>query len=194
MTHLSASPARSPVAQLRYRARQFFGARAAQIDPADRAAILQAAQLPAPLAALFVRMPVSYQWHALNVARHLQAAGHTDPILLQAALLHDMGKWDPASNRRVTLFVRVAIVPLIALPGGKHLLRRLSTTLPPAHSPRFPWYLQVNHARLSATLAERGGATHEVIELIRYHDRPPPALAAAQRTRLAALRAADDAE
>jgi hypothetical protein len=194
MTHPSATHPRSPVAQLRYRARQFFGARAARIDPADRAAIFQAAQLPPPLAALFERMPVSYQWHALNVARHLQAAGHSDPLLLQAALLHDMGKWDPASNRQVTLFVRVAIVPLITLPGGRTLLRRLSEHEPAARSPRFPWYLQVNHARRSAALAAQGGAAREVVELIRYHDHPPPPLSPAQRARLAALRTADDAE
>jgi hypothetical protein len=180
------------VAQLRYRARQFVGARLARVDPAERAALLRAAQVPPALAALFVRMPVAYQWHALTVARHLHAAGHPDPILLQAALLHDMGKWDPQTDGRVTLFVRSAIVLLEHVPGGGRLLRSLGGGPPPARSLRYAWYLQLNHPRLSAALAAQGGARREVVELIRNHDRAAPALSAAQRARLVALQAADD--
>jgi hypothetical protein len=182
------------VAQLRYRARQFFGARAARIDPAERTAILQAAQVPPPLAALFERMPVPYQWHALNVARHLQAAGHHDPILLQAGLLHDMGKWDPQTDRRVPVLVRSAMVLLEHTPGGPRLLERLGGGTPAPDSPRYAWYLQLQHPRRSAELAAAGGARREVVELIRYHDRHAPGLSAAQRARLATLQAADDEE
>jgi hypothetical protein len=183
---------RGPVAQVCYRVRQFVGARLARVDPVDRAALLRAARVSPTLTALFERMPIAYQWHALNVARRLHAAGHTDPILLQAALLHDMGKWDPATNARVTLFVRSAIVLLGHMPGGGRLLRHLGSGPPPARSLRYAWYLQINHPRLSATLAAQGGARREVIELIREHDRRAPPLPASQRARLAALQAADD--
>jgi hypothetical protein len=182
------------MAQLRYRARQFFGARAAQIDPADRTALLQAGQVPASLASLFERMPVPYQWHALNVARHLQAEGHSDPILLQAALLHDMGKWDPASNRRVSLGVRSAAVVLEHVPGGEGLMQRLAAGNPPATSRRYSWYLHRHHPRRSADLAAAHGSPPEAVELIRYHARRVPGLSPAQQARLTALQAADDEE
>lgn len=189
--HLTPSPVGSRSGQARYRARQFLGALGAQVDPVERAALLQAAHLPPALAALFVRMPRPYQWHALNVAQRVQGAG--DPILLQAALLHDIGKWDPVSGRRVTLLVRVVTVLAHHLPGGSGLLHRLSGGPPSPRSPRYPWYLQAQHARLGAALAAQGGAPAEVVALIRHHEAPAPPLSPAQRTRLRTLQAADDA-
>jgi hypothetical protein len=41
---------------------------------------------------LFQRMHPSEQAHAVRVMERLQAAGHCEPELLSAALLHDVGK------------------------------------------------------------------------------------------------------
>ena len=53
-------------------------------------------------------MPRNDQRHSLNVLRSLRAAGHDEPALMQAALLHDVAK----STGGVTLFHRVAVVLL----------------------------------------------------------------------------------
>src|SRR5262245_47865828 len=180
--------------RLVYRARQFFGAAGARVDAADRAALLAEARLPPALAALFIRMPRPYQWHALNVARRLRAEGHTDPALLQAALLHDIGKWDPATGRRVTLPYRVLTVLLRRLPPGRRLVRRLAGGPPPARTWRYPWYLQQQHPALGARLAAAHGARPAVVELIRHHEDAAPPLAPPQRARLRALQAADERE
>ena len=177
-----------------YRARQFFGAMGARVDAAERAALLHESGLPPALAALFVRMPRPYQWHALKVARRLRAEGHDDPALLQAALLHDLGKWDPATGRRVTLPYRVLTVLLRRVPAGRRLLRRLSSGSPEARTWRYPWYLQRRHPDLGARLAAAHGAQPDVVELIRRHEEPAPPLSPPQRTRLRALQAADERE
>jgi hypothetical protein len=187
-----AAPGR--VAQALYRARQFFGAALARVDAPERAAILAAAQMPPPLAALFQRMPRPYQWHALNVARRLRAAGHDDPVLLQAALLHDMGKWDPATGRRVLLPYRVAAVLLRRAPGGPRLLRRLGAGPPGPRSWRYPWHLQNQHPALGAHVAAAHGAPHEVVALIRHHEQLTPALPPRQQARLRLLQDADARE
>jgi hypothetical protein len=182
------------LATLAYRPRQFVGALVARVDPADRAAILAQAKLPPTLAALFVRMPRPYQWHALNVARRLLAQGQRDPLLLQAALLHDLGKWDPATGRRVRLLPRIATVLLHRTPGGPRLLHRIASGPPSAGSWRYPWYLQGHHPALGAALAARHGARPEVVALIRHHEAATPALDPPQRARLSALQAADERE
>jgi hypothetical protein len=166
----------------------------AHVDPADRGAILAQTQLPPALAALFVRMPRPYQWHALNVARRLLAQGQRDPILLQAALLHDVGKWDPATGRRVRLLPRIATVLLRRAPGGPRLLHRIGSGPPSAGSWRYPWYLQGHHPALGAALAARHGARPEVVALIRYHEAAATALDPEQQVRLSALQAADEQE
>ena len=193
MTRAPRSQERGP-ARMIYRARQFFGAALARVDAAERAALLDAAGVPPPLAALFRRMPRPYQWHALNVARRLQMEGQTDPVLLQAALLHDMGKWDPATGGRVGLTHRVLTVLLGRVPPGRRLLRRLSSGPPPARTWRYPWYLQRQHPALGARLAAAHGAPPAVVELIRHHEDPAPPLAPPQRARLRALQAADERE
>src|SRR5689334_7464213 len=91
---------------LPYRVRQFALAALAPVAPAEVAAALRQAALPAPAARLFRTMPRAYQRHALNVAARLQEEGAAGPTLLQAALLHDMGKWDPATGARVGVVTR----------------------------------------------------------------------------------------
>jgi hypothetical protein len=188
----SAPPGRA-FAALRYRARQFGLALLAPVAPAEVDAALAAAALPAPAAALFRAMPRPYQRHALNVAARLRREGHADPRLLRAALLHDIGKWDPASNRRVGTPYRVAATLLRRAGVGRALLARLVAGPPAPRSPRFPWYLQQAHAALGARLAAAAGVDAETVALIRAHERPA-GLAPPLDALLRALRQADDQE
>ena len=48
--------------------------------------------VPAAAWPLFDAMPHNDQHHSLNVLRSLRTAGHTEPALMQAALLHDVAK------------------------------------------------------------------------------------------------------
>ncbi|MEA2573809.1 MAG: hypothetical protein QOH93_1107, partial [Chloroflexia bacterium] len=70
---------------------------------------------------VFAAMPTPYKRHGLSVYRKVQAVG-SDEVLLQAALLHDSGKYDPASGRYVTVPHRVAMVLLEALPPCRPVL------------------------------------------------------------------------
>lgn len=148
----------------RYRNRQFWHARAARrraIDPAPARDVL-----PPALFALFERMSPEDRQHALDVLGRLRAAGATAPALLQAGLLHDLGK----AEAGVGLPHRVARV----------LLRR---TVPPlwrwlAGRPtgwRRPFWAVANHPERGAVWVETEGAAPDVVALIRHHEREAPA-------------------
>ena len=108
--------------------------------------------------ALFEAMPVADRRHALDVAGRLVAAGHDDPDLLAAALLHDAAK-----GRRMGLVHRIGGVLLEAFAPG--LLRRLAS--PDPGSWRYPFHLYLHHAELSAGLAARAGCSPRVAAFIR---------------------------
>jgi len=78
------------VQKARYRVSQFFRALTARVSCEE---VEQAIHILTPGArALFRRQAVQDQRHALAVYMALQQGGHTDPHLLAAALLHDVGK------------------------------------------------------------------------------------------------------
>jgi putative nucleotidyltransferase with HDIG domain len=141
---------------------------------------------------MFTALPRQYQRHALAVYGRVREGGYYDLAVMQAALLHDFGKFDPASGRYVTVLHRVAVVLIAAAPGGKHLLRILSQS---EHSwglsgwILYPFYLSKHHARLGAEIAARYGASTEVVSLIRRHQHD-----AGTDARLLALQAADAKE
>ncbi|MGI8587874.1 MAG: hypothetical protein ACR2M0_09335 [Chloroflexia bacterium] len=175
-----------------YRVRQFVRA-LAPVAPAEVEAALRASSLPDDAARLFRAMPQPYQRHALNVAARLSQEGHTEPLLLSAALLHDIGKWDPASGRSVGLLHRVAATLLRRVGPGRALLERLGSGNPSPRSPRYPWRLQQRHPALGAGLAQRAGVDPDVVALVLHHedaDGLPPHL----RGALALLQRADDQE
>jgi hypothetical protein len=114
--------------------------------------------LPLAAAQLFDDMPVADRRHGLDVRARLLAAGHDDPDLLAAALLHDAAK-----GRRMRLWHRVGGVLLEAL--APSLLRRLASEKP--SSWRHPFHLYLHHAELSARLAIAAGATERTADFIR---------------------------
>jgi hypothetical protein len=123
-------------------------------------------------------MPVADRRHALDVAARLAAAGHQDPDLLGAALLHDAAK-----GERMRLWHRVAGVLLQAIaPRG---LARLASS--DERSWRYPFHLYLHHSALSADAALAAGCGSRVAGFIRGSNAPADAALAA------ALRRADDA-
>lgn len=117
--------------------------------------------------------------HLLAVHDWLQARGCTDPDLLQAGLLHDIGKAD--HRRQVGLVERIIVV----------LARRLAPALLPRlarPNSAIPWrhglYLALEHPRLGADRARRAGCNERVCWLIAHHhgpDQGDPALRLLQR-------------
>ena len=114
--------------------------------------------LPAEADRLFGEMPVADRRHALDVAKRLLAAGHDDPDLLTAALLHDAAK-----GHRTRLVHRVGGVLLDRVAPA--VLRRLADPHPASW--RHGFHLYLHHARLSADLAVSAGATPRAAAFIR---------------------------
>ena len=134
--------------------------------------------LPVGGVRLFGAMPVADRRHALDVADRLLGAGHDDPDLLGAALLHDAAK-----GHRMRLWHRVGGVLLEAF--APSVLRRLAS--PDPASWRHPFHLYLHHGPMSAALAREAGCSPRVGTLIRGE-----AASAADEQLLAALRKADD--
>jgi putative nucleotidyltransferase with HDIG domain len=178
------APGERAFARQLYRSRQFF---AALVGRVSREEMEEARRVLGPvLYRLFSAMPGQYRAHMLAVYRRVREAGCDDPHLLQAALLHDSGKHDPASGRYVSLPYRVAIVLLEITPAGRSLLGRLASAGRKGGW-RYPLHLNKHHARLGAERAAEYGAPPEVVRLIvEHHDYRQPDRA------LAALQAADD--
>lgn len=133
--------------------------------------------LPASAWKLFDAMPVADRRHGLDVAHRLLAAGHDDPDLLAAALLHDAAK-----GSRMRLGHRVAGVLLQAL--APRLLERLARDEP--RSWRYAFHLYLHHGRLSAAAALGAGCSQRTAAFI------DAASSSTDAPLAAALRAADE--
>lgn len=147
----------------RYRAHQFFQAIRARREPPDIAPAR--AILAPPLLALFEAMPAEDQRHVLTVLSDLQSRGETDQPLLEAALLHDVGK----AGAGVGLLHRVARVLLWrSWPAGWAWLAGSATGW------RRPFWVVANHAERGAVWIESQGGTAELVALVRQHELPAP--------------------
>ncbi len=121
-------------------------------------------------AELYFALALYEQRHALRVCRTLQEAGYgADRELLQAALLHDLGKHDPQTGRNVPLWGKAANVVLTKI-GGSKLVTRLAS--PASASWRYVFWLQSNHEQRGATLAQAVGCSERVVALIVGRDDP----------------------
>lgn len=138
---------------------QFFSYLWARVTPADTA--LAAELLPPPLAALFGRMAPGEQVHCLRVLRILKEAGQTQPDLLQAALLHDVGK----SLAPINIFERVLAVLARRLCPRRYALWAQAEP----RGWRKAFVTAVQHPGWGADLAARAGAPTRVVNLIRRH-------------------------
>ena len=111
---------------------------------------------------LFLSQRPFEQRHAIALGKALLAVQPDAPChLIEAALLHDLGKVE-ADVRR---WQRVAFVLLTAL--APWLLQRLADPIPDSHR-HVLWVLQ-HHAALGADLAQAQGVDARTVWLIRHH-------------------------
>lgn len=164
-----------------HRVRQFFAAvTAGELTQSDRALI--GSYLTPAQQALFRRMSENDQRHALTVARALLDKGWSDRDLIQAALLHDVGK----ANGGLHVAYRVVIVLLQALwPAALEWLASIDRGW------RRPFYIHQHHPQIGAKLATQAGVSSRGVELILRHQ--SPADGHAEDRTLTALKAADGA-
>jgi len=139
-----------------HRVSQFVAHLRARVAPEEGAFAHRV--LPSRAGDLFDAMPVADRRHALDVAARLVAAGHDDPDVLAAALLHDAAK-----GRRMRLWHRIAGVLLEAFAPA--LLRRLASADPASW--RHAFHLYLHHADLSAELATGSGCPPRTAAFIR---------------------------
>jgi hypothetical protein len=178
-----------------YRVRQFVRAAGAWLRPQATGDALAARYLSPEALELFRAMPRYDRQHALSVLQTLQDRGHTQPDLLAAALLHDVGKAGaagkvkdgantPKGSGGLRLWHRVAVVLMRAFRPG--LLERIGEDRP--GSWRRPFFVQQHHAAIGAELAQQAGCSTATVKLIRYHEDPPGQV---EDPLLKALQAAD---
>jgi hypothetical protein len=162
---------RSPLHTLRYRLRQ-VRQQLGFVPPLSSEEKAQVARwLPKTALALFQSMSDADQQHSLRVCRGLLERGCTEPDLLAAALLHDVGK----AQGRVPFWTRPAIVL------GKRCVPALLTRLVVSYEqlgaadiPRwrrslsYAWW----HAEVGAELAQQAGLSSRAVLYIRTHQQP----------------------
>jgi hypothetical protein len=117
---------------------------------------------------LFARMSPNDQRHAIAVVCTLQAAGYHQTALMQAALLHDVGK-----SMGQPLIHRVLIVLLKAFwPAALRWLSGESTIHPSIHKVswwRRPFVIHAQHPAIGATWAEEATCEPLAVRLIARH-------------------------
>ncbi len=166
-----------------YRFAQGLRALGAWFRPVDDD--LPRAHLTPALYALYRQMRRSERQHSLRVLQDLLNAGHTDPDLLTAALLHDVGK----SRMPFTLPEKVLVV-LVKVFTPK-LYQRWGNG--PAHGWRRPFAVSVQHPAWGAEMVAEIGGSPLAITLIRHHANPPTDASQDDTARLlAVLYAADN--
>ena len=171
-----------------YRSSQFFKAVGARVTEEDRALVESVLESPAQRA-LFDRMSVADQHHAVNMLRTLRAERYDHPALMQAALLHDVAK----SEAGITVIHRVAVVLLQAIRPAwlAWLVRDAQWSF--TNLWRRPFVRYVEHPTIGAFWAEEAGCLPMAVSLIRRHQWPvSPSSDAVEDQLLRLLQAADD--
>lgn len=141
--------------------------------------------LPTPLYILFATMPRNDRQHHLRVYKQLIAQGHDHPALVQAALLHDVGK----TRYRFNVLDRIWVVVI------KTLLPRQFKKWGQGEpiSWRRAVVISAQHPAWSAEMVAASGGDQLAVDLIARHQDPiTPDLPPAIQALLPLLKTADD--
>jgi hypothetical protein len=150
-----------PRARWAYRTGQALRMWTARVRPEEREAAAQ--RLPSNLRGLFDAMTVRDQAHGLRVLRRLEAErGGVEPLLLQAALLHDAGKSAAPLGIPGRALVVIAgatrtIPLLVRLPRLGARIRRYT-----------------DHPQIGAGLLREAGADGDLVEIVAEHQAVSP--------------------
>ncbi len=126
--------------------------------------------------ALFKKFSLSDQQHSYQVLCTLQSAGETQPNLLAAALLHDVGK----TRAPLSIWERSLIVLVqIFLPGKTAVWGQGK----PQGWQR-PFVVKAQHPGWGAAMAQAAGSQPQTIELIRRHQDSLPETAVTETDHL----------
>ena len=166
------------LSHLAYRARQFWNALPGPRRRVETKTLLP--HLSPSQIVLFRRMQPSEQTHAYQMLERLKASGQTDPDLLAAALLHDVGK----------VLVPLSLLDRVVIVLGKRFFRRRARRWSEGTPSRLrrPFVVAAHHPDWGADLAEQAGATSRTVDLIRRHQDIP----SVDDFLLSALQSADD--
>lgn len=120
--------------------------------------------LSPPLMQIFLCMQPGEQTHCLRVFKKLIGQGETSHDLLNAALLHDVGKsrYPLRQWERVLIVICQAFIPEQAKQLGEGK----------AQGWRRPFVVAQKHPEWGAEMAETAGASPLTISLIREHQEP----------------------
>lgn len=143
-----------------YRLGQFWRVWRARPLPVEARESITAVLTPAEIT-LFDQFSLSDQQHSYQVLRTLQLAGHTQPDLLAAALLHDVGK----TRAPLTIWQRSLIVLGQAFVPGKTAVWGQGNM----SSWQRPFVVKAQHPAWGAEMAQTAGSRPLTIELIRRH-------------------------
>jgi hypothetical protein len=144
---------------MRYRLRQFLAAVAGHITLDEHVLVVRLLD-PGELR-LFKRMPHFDQRHCLDVYHTLICAGHNDPLLLRAALIHDCGK--VADNGRAIPLLYYGLFVVIKR-FAPSLYRRAADN---GRGFLWPFAVHTVHEQRAALLAEMVGSPPEVVAILR---------------------------
>ena len=171
------------LSRLAYRLRQFWNALPIPRKRVESEALLP--HLSPSQIVLFRRMQPSEQAHSYQVLERLKAAGQTDPDLLAAALLHDVGK----------VLYPLSILDRVVIVLGKRFFRSKARQWSEGAPNRFrrPFVVAVHHPAWGADLSRQAGASARTVDMIRRHQDPlSPNQASHTGRLLAILQAADN--
>src|SRR5690349_17585049 len=143
----------------RYRLGQFLAAIGARVALDERALIVRMLG-PAELR-LFERMARFDQRHCLDVYHTLVRAGHDDPPLLRAALLHDCGKVADDGRTIPLVYYGIFVILKKLAPA---LYQRVARD---GRGPLWPFAVHACHEARSARLAEMAGGAPELVAILR---------------------------
>ena len=181
-----------------YRAGQFFVALKAylpawaggvqgDLSPKDETLVKSILSTPAQQR-LFERMPPNDQRHAIAATRTLRQAGHHQPALMQAALLHDVGK-----SLGQPIIHRVLIVLFNAFwPAALTWLETTSMDVTTISRWRRPFVVHAQHPAIGAAWAKDAGCNSMAVSLIAKHQDRLSNESTEIEKLLAALQWADD--